>query len=70
MNNEISNPKLTQLTLVDLRPAKTYNLCMFATNSEGTSDISNVLSITTKEAGTNLLMAFTDRIVRHEKGTF
>lgn len=47
---EVSNPGLTQLTLVDLRPAKTYNLRMFATNSVGTSESSNVLTITTKEA--------------------
>lgn len=45
------NPELTQLTLVDLRPAKTYNLRMFATNSLGTSHTSNILTITTKEAG-------------------
>ncbi|CAF92746.1 unnamed protein product [Tetraodon nigroviridis] len=30
---EVMNPELTQLTLVDLRPAKTYNLRMFARNS-------------------------------------
>lgn len=48
---QVLNPELTQLTLVDLRPAKTYNLRMFATNSLGTSHTSNVLTITTKEAG-------------------
>lgn len=48
---QVMNPELTQLTLVDLRPAKTYNLRMFATNSMGTSHTSNVLTVTTKEAG-------------------
>lgn len=52
VSTEVSNPELTQLTLVDLRPAKTYNLRMFATNSVGLSDTSNVLTVTTKEAGT------------------
>lgn len=52
VSTEVSNPELTQLTLVDLRPAKTYNLRMFATNSVGMSDASNVLTVTTKEAGT------------------
>lgn len=47
---QVLNPELTQLTLVDLRPAKTYDLRMFATNSLGTSHTSNVLTITTKEA--------------------
>lgn len=48
---EVSNPELTQLTLVDLRPAKTYNLRMFAINDVGMSEASNVLTVTTKEAG-------------------
>ncbi|XP_044060958.1 Down syndrome cell adhesion molecule homolog isoform X2 [Siniperca chuatsi] len=47
---EVSNPELTQLTLVDLRPAKSYNLRMFAINSVGVSEASNVLIVTTKEA--------------------
>lgn len=47
----VSNPDLTQVTLVDLRPAKAYNLRMFAVNSEGMSGTSNVLTVTTKEAG-------------------
>lgn len=47
---KVSDPALTQLTLVDLRPAKTYNLRMFATNSVGMSEASNVLTVTTKEA--------------------
>lgn len=40
------------MSLVDMRPAKTYNLRMFATNSIGMSEASNVLTVTTKEAGT------------------
>ena len=52
ITTEISNPELTQMSLVDLRPAKTYNLRMFATNSMGMSEASNVLTVTTKEAGT------------------
>ncbi|XP_054649071.1 cell adhesion molecule DSCAML1-like [Dunckerocampus dactyliophorus] len=50
VTTEVSNPDLTQVTLVDLRPAKNYNLRMFVINSEGMSDPSNVLTITTKEA--------------------
>ncbi|KAM8732357.1 protein sidekick-1-like isoform 2-T2 [Acanthopagrus schlegelii] len=50
ITTEISNPELTQMSLVDLRPAKTYNLRMFATNSMGMSEASNVLTVTTKEA--------------------
>ncbi|XP_020502169.2 cell adhesion molecule Dscam1 isoform X1 [Labrus bergylta] len=46
----VSNPDLTQLTLVDLRPAKTYILRMFAINSMGISEPSNVLTVTTEEA--------------------
>ncbi|XP_061541881.1 cell adhesion molecule DSCAML1-like [Phycodurus eques] len=46
----ISNPNLTQVTLVDLRPAKYYNLRMFAINSQGMSNASNVLTVATKEA--------------------
>lgn len=48
---EVYNPKLTQLTLAELRPAKAYDLRMFAINSVGRSDTSNVLTFTTKEAG-------------------
>ncbi|XP_042348711.1 Down syndrome cell adhesion molecule-like protein 1 homolog [Plectropomus leopardus] len=50
VTTEVYNPELTQLTLVDLRPAKAYNLRMFATNSVGMSEASNVLTVTTKEA--------------------
>ena len=48
---EVSNPELTQVTLVDLHPAKNYNLRMFAVNNVGMSEGSNVLIVTTKEAG-------------------
>ncbi|KAF3838222.1 hypothetical protein F7725_009990 [Dissostichus mawsoni] len=47
---EVYNPKLTQLTWTELRPAKAYDLRMFAINSVGRSDTSNVLTFTTKEA--------------------
>ncbi|KAM3612613.1 uncharacterized protein V6R79_011263 [Siganus canaliculatus] len=50
IRTEVYNPGLTELTLVDLRPARTYNLRMFAVNVVGTSDSSNVLTVTTKEA--------------------
>ncbi|XP_060935623.1 cell adhesion molecule DSCAM-like isoform X6 [Limanda limanda] len=50
VRTEISNPELTQVTLVDLRPAKSYNIRMFVVNSIGMSEASNVLTITTKEA--------------------
>lgn len=49
---EVSNSNLTQVTLMDLHPAKTYNLRMFAASSLGRSDASNVLTVTTREAGT------------------
>ncbi|XP_030595447.1 Down syndrome cell adhesion molecule homolog [Archocentrus centrarchus] len=50
ISTELHEPSLTQVTLVDLHPAKTYNLRMFAVNSIGTSETSNVLTVTTKEA--------------------
>ncbi|XP_011478571.1 Down syndrome cell adhesion molecule homolog isoform X2 [Oryzias latipes] len=50
IRTEITHPHLTQATLVDLRPWKTYNIRMFAVNSVGMSDGSNVLILTTKEA--------------------
>lgn len=50
VRTEVYNPELTQVTLVDLRPSKTYNLRMFAVNSVGMSESSNVLTVTTKEA--------------------
>ncbi|XP_035983333.1 Down syndrome cell adhesion molecule-like protein 1 [Fundulus heteroclitus] len=40
----------TVATLVDLRPAATYELRLFAVNSVGTSAASNVLTVTTHEA--------------------
>ncbi|XP_077434250.1 uncharacterized protein LOC144059189 [Vanacampus margaritifer] len=50
VTTHMSNPNLTQVTLVDLRPTKFYNLRMFAINSLGMSDASNVLTIATEEA--------------------
>ncbi|XP_077388240.1 protein sidekick-2-like [Festucalex cinctus] len=50
VTTHMSNPNLTQVTLVDLRPAKFYNLRMFAVNSQGMSDASNVLTVATEEA--------------------
>ncbi|XP_026186412.1 Down syndrome cell adhesion molecule homolog [Mastacembelus armatus] len=48
--NHVLNPDQTQSTFVGLHPAETYNFCMFASNSVGRSNASNVLTITTKEA--------------------
>uniref|UniRef100_A0A3Q2QLT5 Uncharacterized protein n=1 Tax=Fundulus heteroclitus TaxID=8078 RepID=A0A3Q2QLT5_FUNHE len=48
---DVARAHLNQVTLVDLRPTKTYNLRMYAVNSVGMSDASNVLIFTTKEAG-------------------
>ncbi|XP_023133404.2 cell adhesion molecule DSCAM-like isoform X2 [Amphiprion ocellaris] len=50
VSTDMPNPELTQVTLVDLRPSKTYNLRMFAMNNVGMSESSNVLTVTTKEA--------------------
>ncbi|KAF6731341.1 Down syndrome cell adhesion molecule [Oryzias melastigma] len=50
VRTEITHPRLRQATLVDLRPWKTYNIRIFAVNSVGMSDGSNVLTLTTKEA--------------------
>lgn len=51
---EVSNPgsSLNQLTVMDLHPAKTYHVRMFAANSVGRCGASNVLTVTTSEAGT------------------
>lgn len=49
---EVTNTELMQLTLMDLHPAKAYNIRMFAANSVGLSDSSNILTVTTKEEGT------------------
>ncbi|KAM6923986.1 cell adhesion molecule DSCAM-like [Xenentodon cancila] len=46
----LSHAQLTQATLVDLRPTTTYNIRMFAVNSVGMSEGSNVLTFTTEEA--------------------
>ncbi|XP_051936674.1 cell adhesion molecule DSCAML1-like [Hippocampus zosterae] len=50
VTTHMSNPNLTRVTLVDLRPAKYYSLRMFAINSQGISDASNVLTVATEEA--------------------
>lgn len=52
VSTKVSNPELTLLTMMDLRPAKSYSIRMFASNSVGVSDASNVLTVTTKEGGT------------------
>lgn len=44
-------PSLNQLTVIDLHPAKTYHVRMFAANIVGQSIASNVLTVTTREAG-------------------
>lgn len=70
IRTELFDTSLTQVTLVDLRPAKTYNLRMFAINPVGISESSNVLTVTTKEAapeGTPLEMqleALSSRSIR------
>ncbi|XP_057706585.1 protein sidekick-1-like [Corythoichthys intestinalis] len=46
----ISTPNVNQVTLIALSPAKYYNLRMFAINSQGASDASNILTFTTEEA--------------------
>ncbi|XP_068182006.1 cell adhesion molecule DSCAM-like [Antennarius striatus] len=48
-STEVSND-VTHVTLMVLRPAKSYNLRMFAANSVGMSGASNVLTVTTKES--------------------
>lgn len=40
----------TEATLIEMNPA-TYNMRMFAQNSAGTSKASNVLTVTTEDAG-------------------
>lgn len=70
LRTEMYNPELTQVTLVDLRPAKTYNLRMFAVNNVGMSEVSNVLTVITKEAAPEgppldmKLEAISSRIIR------
>ncbi|KAF3693822.1 Down syndrome cell adhesion molecule -like protein Precursor [Channa argus] len=49
VTTEFSSPDRAQV-LIDLRPARTYNLRIFAINSVGMSGSSNVLTVTTKEA--------------------
>ncbi|OCT93751.1 hypothetical protein XELAEV_18011423mg [Xenopus laevis] len=44
------SPQLNQATIIDLHPASTYNIRMYAKNRIGKSEASNELSITTEEA--------------------
>ncbi|TKS72451.1 Down syndrome cell adhesion molecule -like protein [Collichthys lucidus] len=46
----IEHGELPQLTLMDLSPATTYKLRMFAINSVGKSEVSNLLIVKTREA--------------------
>ncbi|TMS17207.1 Down syndrome cell adhesion molecule-like protein [Larimichthys crocea] len=46
----IEHGELPQLTLLDLSPATTYKLRMFAMNSVGKSEVSNLLIVKTREA--------------------
>lgn len=49
--SEVLGSSQTDLILMDLHPAKTYNVRIFAANSVGRSNASNVLTFTTKDAG-------------------
>uniref|UniRef100_A0A671KNH8 Cell adhesion molecule DSCAM n=1 Tax=Sinocyclocheilus anshuiensis TaxID=1608454 RepID=A0A671KNH8_9TELE len=49
MTKDVS-PQLNQATIIDLHPASTYNIRMFAKNQIGESRPSNELTITTDEA--------------------
>ncbi|CAL8263851.1 unnamed protein product [Lota lota] len=44
------SPALTQVTLIDMRPNKGYNIRMFTINSQGLSKASNVVAVTTRES--------------------
>lgn len=44
------SPQLNQATIIELHPASTYNIRMFAKNQIGESRPSNELTITTDEA--------------------
>lgn len=44
------SPNQTEATIIEVNPS-TYNIRMFAQNSHGTSEASNVLTVTTGEAG-------------------
>lgn len=52
----IEHGELPQLTLLDLSPATTYKLRMFAMNSVGKSEVSNLLIVKTREAGRSLFI--------------
>lgn len=45
----------TEATVIEMYPS-TYNIRMFAQNSLGTSKASNILTITTREAGAVILL--------------
>ncbi len=49
MTKDVS-PQLNQATIIELHPASTYNIRMFAKNQIGESRPSNELTITTDEA--------------------
>lgn len=46
-------PNQTDATILEMKPS-TYNLRMFVRNRLGTSKASNVLTITTRESGTQI----------------
>ena len=48
---KINNTLQPQVTLIDMRPYSSYDIRMFAVNSEGLSQASNVVTVTTREAG-------------------
>ncbi|XP_056457059.1 cell adhesion molecule DSCAM-like isoform X2 [Gadus chalcogrammus] len=50
LTTEGVSPSLTQVTLIDMRPNKAYTIRMFAVNSEGLSEPSNVVTVSTKES--------------------
>ncbi|KAK0140744.1 Protein sidekick [Merluccius polli] len=47
---KIINPLQPQVTLIDMRPHSSYDIRMFAVNSVGLSQASNVVTVTTREA--------------------
>lgn len=49
--SEVLRSSQTDLILMELHPDETYNLRIFAVNSVGRSDASNVLNVKTKIAG-------------------
>lgn len=47
-------PALTQVTLINMRPDRSYSIRMFASNIVGRSAPSKVLTVTTPEAGNTM----------------